>query len=113
MLASAMDLPVIALCGTWISNAAMRDLAQWQRIYAILRRRRRQEGIEQLVEAFNSRLVRCDTLRRQGPRELAVRTDGKALLQASIPAAITRHQREYATRSVSDHHDMASLATAS
>jgi DNA primase len=108
------DLPAIALCGTWISNAAMRDLNQWRRIYAILDADSAgMQGVDRLVEASGSRLVHVRLPASvKDPGELAVRTDGKALLQASIRAAITRHERECATRLVSDHRDLASKVTA-
>jgi DNA primase len=108
------DLPAIALCGTWISNAAMRDLDQWQRIYAILDADSAgKQGIDRLVAGFGSRLVKVRLPTGvKDPGELAVRTDGEALLQASIRAAITSHDREYATRWVSDRHDRDSMVTA-
>jgi hypothetical protein len=93
----------------------MRDLAQWQRIYAILDTDSAgKQGIDRLVEAFGSRLVHVRLPAGvKDPGELAVRKDGKALLQASIRVAITQHQSECATRSANEHRDMAPAVRAS
>lgn len=86
-------VPAMGLCGTYLSEASLNQLADWKRLYAALDADEAgEEATNELVRRFGPRLIRVMLPPgAKDPADLATRPDGAEIFACALRNAIERH----------------------
>jgi DNA primase len=93
-------VPAMGLCGTYVSEASLNELAGWKRLYVALDGDDAGgEATDELVRRFGESVIRVQLpLGAKDPAELALRPDGAGLFAVALRAAVERHSRPLTDR---------------